>query len=84
MLLTGFIFTPRAVQGYHLTARIGGCGVGDFSVLGTINLDVVDGDFHQFLQIWKLESLDWRGKSAPFFLTKLVKNVIIFLSLGGN
>lgn len=46
VLFPGFIFTPRAVRGYHLTDRIGDCGVWDFAVLGTMNLDVVDRDFH--------------------------------------
>ena len=46
VLFPGIIFTPWAVQGYHLTDRIGGCGVGDFAVLGTVSQDVVNGDFH--------------------------------------
>lgn len=46
VLFPGFIFTPRAVHSYHLTGRIGGCGVGDFAVLGTVDLNVMHCDFH--------------------------------------
>ena len=48
VLLPSFILTPRAVRGYHLTDRIGGCGVWDFAVLGTINPNIVNRDFHMY------------------------------------
>ena len=46
VLFSGFIFTPRAVQGDGFASEIGSCCVWDFPVSGAINLDVVDRDFH--------------------------------------
>ena len=62
VLFPGFIFTPRAVQGYHLTARIGGCGVWDFAVLGTVNPDVVNGDFHDLLS-WSFQRNSMKSRN---------------------
>ncbi len=54
VLLAGFFFTPRAVQGYPLASEIGGCCVWDFAVFRAIDMDVVDGDFHLKIRIGNL------------------------------
>lgn len=48
VLFSGFIFTPRAVQGDGFASEIGSCCVWDFPVSGAIDDYIVDGDFHNF------------------------------------
>ena len=56
VLFSGFIFTPRAVQGDGFASEIGGCCIGDFPVFGAIDMYVVNGNFHGFF----IDSLAYR------------------------